>query len=257
MPGKPNDNKQTVLLQISPGRVAFVLALIVLGLGIAHLAAHFSRTLYAYQDSLEDVYHFVHLGKESNLPTFVSTINLLGAGLLTLAIAAHERRQTNPFARHWWILGLALILMSIDELAMIHEGVIGNLLKNKFGAGEGIWYYSWVKLYIPLVLVFVLFYVRFLFRLPRKTALLFVVAGSGFVLSAIGVEMLEAYLNYSQLQGRIFTVTVEEMGEMMSIVLLVYALLAYMSDRRVSLRLAFIGLQRQAPHAPPAGETAD
>ncbi len=42
----------------------------------------------------------------------------------------------------------------------------------------GFLHYSWVAVGIPLILIFVLLYLKFLAHLPRKTRLLFFVAGT-------------------------------------------------------------------------------
>jgi hypothetical protein len=66
-------------------------------------------------------------------------------------------------------------------------------------------------------------------------------AGAAYIGAAIGVEMIESYLTYAQLPGRTLTQLIEESIEMISIVLLIYALLTYMAERSIALHLDFTG----------------
>lgn len=216
MSGEREGVTKTVHLGVTPWRTAMYMSFIVLALGLADIGVYLGRK-YFHRDYLEGTYRFFNFGLEANLPTFISSFFLLGAGILILVIAVHEHRHHTSFWRHWLILGLALVLMSI-EMAIIHEGVIGTAINRFSGPGEGLWFYNWYKFYIPVVLVFGLAYVRFLFHLPKKTAILFVLAGSLYLASAIGMEMVESYLSYAQLPGRTLSVLIEESGEMISIV---------------------------------------
>jgi hypothetical protein len=217
-----------------------ILSLVVLALGTAHVAVYLERR-FLHLDYLQGLYRFFNLGQEANLPTLISSLFLLGAGILILLIAVYERRHDSPSRWHWLVLGVGLVVMSIDELAQLHEGVFGIMLGRLAGQGEGIWYYSWYKLFIPIVILIGLAYIPFLLRLPRKTAILFMAAGAAYIGAAIGVEMIESYLTYAQLPGRTLTQLIEESIEMISIVLLIYALLTYMAERSIALHLDFTG----------------
>ena len=77
---------------LRPRKVLLILLGVVGFLGFAHLA------VYAVQILLQDRQHelggfatFFRLGREANLPTFVSALNLLAAGLLLSLIAYHKR----------------------------------------------------------------------------------------------------------------------------------------------------------------------
>lgn len=239
MSGKPTKNRPLVVYRLSPARAALVLTLIVVALAVAYMASHYAK-FHLHVGAADTLHRFFDFGTEANLPSFVSSLNLLLAGILTLAVAAGERAQGGRCVRHWQILGMALILMSVDELAQIHEGVVGALMIEVFGRGEGVLYYSWYKFYIPVVIVFGVYFAPFLRQLPKRTALLFAAAGAGFVASAIGVEMLESYLLSAGLRGRGYTILVEETGEMMSVVLFIYAVMDYMANRRFAVRGEFL-----------------
>ena len=113
---------------------------------------------------------------------------------------------------------------------MIHEN-IGLTLRLHVNT-TGFLYYSWVVVGIPLILIFVLLYLKFLVHLPRKTRLLFLVAGTIFVSGAIGTEMFAG--RYHEIYGKenmtyAIITALEEFCEMFGIVVFIYALLSYMN----------------------------
>ena len=93
--------------------------------------------------------------------------------------------------------------------------------------------FGWTLLYFLIVPIFFLWALRFLYQLPRKTALLFIVSGGIFVFGAIGLELLnlsriQAVLNIelSSLGGYIVGL-LEESCEMLGIFLFNITLFLY------------------------------
>jgi F0F1-type ATP synthase membrane subunit c/vacuolar-type H+-ATPase subunit K len=101
---------------------------------------------------------------------------------------------------------------------------------------------------MPLVLLFLAGYVRFLVHLPRRVRRLFLAAGGTYVGGALGMELIggnyaswatqlpyssERYMTYAMIT------TVEELLEMVGIVVFLHALMLYMcvcmSDVRVHI----------------------
>ncbi|WP_235147946.1 MULTISPECIES: hypothetical protein [Fischerella] len=113
---------------------------------------------------------------------------------------------------------------------MIHESadiILGSSINR-----TGFLYYGWVAVGIPLTLIFLLSYLKFLAHLPRKIRLLFFVAGTIFVSGAIGAEMFagryDELYSVENMNHAMITV-VEEFCEMFGIVVFIYALLSYMN----------------------------
>lgn len=98
---------------------------------------------------------------------------------------------------------------------------------------NGVLYYPWVILYVPLVVVFTLVYFGFWRTLPVMTRRLFLAAGAIFVGGAVGVELFNAY--HDDAPGRdlvVFVGThVEESMEMGGVIAFVYALMTYLRSR--------------------------
>ncbi|MCZ6672888.1 MAG: hypothetical protein O7C75_08110 [Verrucomicrobia bacterium] len=137
-------------------------------------------------------------------------------------------------------LGLALIFcfLAIDETAVIHERFT-QPVRETLGT-DGLLHYAWVIPYGLAVLVIAILYLRFLFRLPKRFLILFIVAGAIYVCGAIGFEMLSG--NHEVPYGRENLLyctyyTLEELFEMTGIVLFIYGLLSYITEKFDGLSL--------------------
>jgi hypothetical protein len=157
------------------GATALVLAL---GLGVE--LAHYVGTP---QGLTPRVLELFSLSAESNVPTWWTSV-LAGACALALGGVARARREsTKRHAGAFTILAVGFALISLDEVAQLHEN-LGLLFE-----GEGAFYFGWVKVAIPLVLVLGLAFVPLLRALPSGLAARFVVAGALYVSGAVLMEL--------------------------------------------------------------------
>ena len=155
---------------------------------------------------------------EDSIPTWCSTALLLLSAALLFLIASVKTREADGFARHWSFLAFGFLLLSLDEVAGLHESL--NTVLD----------FSWTIPGAVVVAVIGLLFVRFLWHLPRRTCAGFLVAGGIFVTGAVGVEhsadwYLEAHsmnsLGYNLLTG------LEEGLEMFGVVVFIGELLHY------------------------------
>ena len=183
------------------------------------------------------------IGSEANVPTYWSVVVMVAAGLLPFWIAAEARRKGLPFVWQWRVLGTLLLLMSLDEAAQLHDGVLGRIWNQTVGRGEGIAYYGWYLPLIPVVILIGLAYLPFLRHLPRRYTWFFVASAAVYFLGAIGAEMVESVLAFRGFIGpnaesQIIEDTsqlVEESLEIAGMTLFVYALLDYLVRDRSTL----------------------
>lgn len=186
---------------------------------------------------------------ESSAPTWYSSAALGLAGAVLSLIAAAKFTTADNFRWHWACLGGLFFLLSLDEIAMIHELPI-DPLRERFSAG-GALYYTWVIPGAAFVAGVGCLYLRFFLHLPRRTRCLFFLAGAVFVAGSIGVEM------YSGAQADLFgeenldyalIVTIEEFLEMLGVVVLIRASLEYIESHLGGLQLEFAtGRTARAP----------
>ena len=172
------------------------------------------------------------LDAEGNIPTWFSSAMLLAASALLGVIAHFRRRHGQPFANHWAVLALVFLYISMDETARIHE-MLGTPV-NAVWDTNGFLHFGWIIPGILFVVLFAAAYVPFLFHLPRRTRRGFLIAGTVFVVGAIGFESLCGYF-YSRSGSYLdvpflLAANVEEVLEMVGIVILLHALLLFIQQ---------------------------
>lgn len=128
----------------------------------------------------ERVYGMFSLSFETNLPTWYSS-SLLAAAAVGLALVAAVTRDR--WRRYWWALAGCFAFMSLDESIEIHEQ-LGGLV-----GGSGVFYFDWVLIAGPAVLVLGLVFARFVLALEPTTRRRFVVAGVLYVGGALAMEL--------------------------------------------------------------------
>ena len=177
-------------------------------------------------------FRFFNLNEEANLPTWFSSVALLSSSLLTFLTAQCIRQAQKPYAKSWYLLGCGLFLMSIDEVAQIHEGYGRFLERIDFFSDLGLGYSLWLLIGLGFAAVIALIIARMWWRLPNYFKLVFL--GSAMVYFG-GSAVMEAVGNYYALQmgweslGFMIFMHIEEVMEMLGIVLLIYGLLKYLS----------------------------
>lgn len=139
---------------------------------------------------------------------------------LTLLLATDKWRHRDRWRNHWMLLGWGFLLLSLDEMAGLHESL--NVVTEA----------SWALYALPLILVLAIVFLRFLYFLPTRTASLFVLSGLIFLGGAVGVELYtEPFLDNDALNTLAYNLwtPVEEGLEMFGVILYQYALLNYMT----------------------------
>lgn len=227
------------VIAIRPERVAFVLGAVVVVLVMANITFQLVK-FYGGHKEMFGLVHEFNLNREANIPTYFSSLTLFLAAALLGGIAIFKKRTDDSYARHWTILSIIFFLLSVDELASLHELLI-PLIQAILGSSKGILRFAWVIPAGAAVLLFALSYLKFLFHLPTTFRLLFATAGIVYVGGALILEIAGGF--YANLHGRNFTYnmigSVEETLEMAGIVIFIYALLKYVSVtmRDVSIRV--------------------
>ena len=179
------------------------------------------------------------LDREANIPTWYAGCSILVCAALLFLIAAATKSEGDRVWRDWRLLAVVFVLMSLDELASIHEWSVGplrTLLK-----AEGPFHFTWV---VPgiLFVVYVLFRLRrFLVGLDTSFRNRLLLAGALYMGGAVGLEMVGgAYLSRYERDAVYSALTiVEEFLEMIGILLLLRALLYYLRDHIMHIDLHF------------------
>lgn len=226
-----------VELSLSPRAVARTLGVVVAGLVVAHLLGVVSTYVFHHEYVMGFVPLF-NLDREGNIPTWFSSMLLLTCAATMAVIGRARRAEGDRTAWRWSGLAALFLFLALDEAAALHEKLSHEMSALQL---SGFLKFAWVTVYVPFAAVVGVVYWRFLFSLPRRTALQFILAGALYVGGAAGTEMLAAPVAEANgiynLQFALLS-TVEETLEMCGVVVLLHALLRYAQETGAGRRLA-------------------
>lgn len=174
--------------------------------------------------------NLLNLGSESNVPTWISTIQLFVTALVSWRIRdMHvERPALSPSAGWWTALAALFAFMSFDEVVKIHERVGTSV--SGFVPDLLIFKHSWVLPGALLVVVVAAASVRFLKMLPHGLRNRLLLGGALFVLGAVAFEVIGGL--WQNVAGpnkwyRFSANVAEETSELAGVLICLVALLGY------------------------------
>ena len=209
-------------------QLPIVLVIFSAGFTLAHVGGWEMRAHEAWLNTVMFFIDEFNMDNEHVLQSYFSGLLLLIPAVLLLVIAVYKQQKKTPFALQWALLSLIFFYMSMDEVIQIHENwdiPLSNLISSK-----GYFYIDWVRSAVILVAIFGLLYLRFFFNLPKKTMVLFGLAGAVYLMGVLGLEMLAGkYVSTYQQWGYDYGMLVarEETLEMLGMSLFVFALSDY------------------------------
>ena len=227
--------------------ILVICGLVVVGLGVAREIA---VAMLGTETPLRDLRHLA-LDSEHALPAYYSSLLLFVAAALLFVIATLVSQSGQVDHRRWFLLALIFLVMSVDEAVSFHEVLI-EPLRNKLGLG-GIFYFSWVIPGAAAVLALGLWFLPFLFRLPRTTAALMMLSGGLFVGGALGLELLGGV--FAEAQGMqsstyLAVAIAEETLEIAGVTLFIATLLMHIraAFAGATLRIEAAGTPASSPY---------
>ena len=235
----PSADLQDAPVVLSKSGITRALVAAVILLHVLNVPAVLFQYVWPWEWSKHYI-EFFGVSGEGKLPTFYSGVTMLVAASL-LGLIATRAPARGAFRAHWAALGVIFTLLAMDEMVQIHE-LSTRITRDFFGITGGPLYHAWV---IP-AMVFLAFmavaYGRFLWKLPRRSSVLFVVAGLVYVGGALGMEMVDsAYLAARGHDlGYGVLATLEEVGEMSGIVIFIYALMDHLERLAPESRIRIV-----------------
>lgn len=224
-------------ITLAPKRIFKLCLLVILILLVANVAGIIAKD-HTHHPALLSLTWWFNFDAEKNIPSFFSTALLLGSSLLLFLIANFEKQLKNPYIL-WTALACIFLFLSMDEFLSIHERLISPV-RNSLNT-TGFLHYAWVIPYGIAVIIFITIYLKFLFKLPKQTMVMFLISGAIFLTGAIGFEMLGA--RHDTLYGINNTTyqllyTCEELLEMLGISTFIYTLLTYIMHTFDTIHIA-------------------
>src|ERR687889_743806 len=182
-------------LTIYVKKIVRAMVIAVLLITLVSFVARVAMYMWGVEGYLQPLRIF-DVGEERSIPTWFESILFLLCSLLLAVVTVAKRQRNDRYSLHWGVLSIILLLLSLDEVASIHEAIgqqSERLLNSITGfTPTGAIQFFWVVPGAIFVLIVLLAYLRFLAHLPRTTRRFFLFAGALFVLGALGIEMLTA-----------------------------------------------------------------
>jgi len=169
------------------------------------------------------------LDEENNLPTWFSGFLLTVTSAAVWICAYRKRLGMDPWWMQWYMLAAGFLLLSVDEIAGLHE-TVKTMIEM-----------SWAIPAEILALLVGLTFVPFLLSLPTTTRNWFIVSGCIYVAGAVGMEIVGDPMDADTMIYNLTTV-VEEGMEMAGIIVFLFALTTYMrpdDDAPIALTVGF------------------
>jgi hypothetical protein len=232
---------ETSPISLNPPSIIRVLSTVAFLLVLASIAGQLSRFLLG-QGHVFGFVNLFNLDAEMNIPTFFSALLLLIAALLLALISLLKGKPKDPDLSKWTILSFGFLFMAFDEAFQVHEG-LDFPVRRLLGDGDlGIFYFAWVIPGLALALILSLYFLKFLWRLPRKTMRTFLIAASLYLGGCIGFELIGGrYVELYGFDNLTYTLiaTLEESLEMAGVIVFIKALLEYIADNYAEVRFRF------------------
>lgn len=225
-------------ITISAKRIFFILVIAIIVFVCVHLVSQYLviRNGIEFDTPLWHALQRLNMDYEISLPTWYSQITIFVAAILLAAVGAIKKRQ-KARTIGWNSLAVVFVYLSVDEGASLHELLV-QPTRDYLNIQGGFLLSAWVVPFMALVALFIVVYIWFWIKLPRRTRLLTAIAAITFVGGAMGMEMIGAEV-YTRTDGifsyeSVVHAAIEETLEMAGIAVLIYALLDYI--RRLPIK---------------------
>lgn len=188
----------------------------------------------------DQISHIVNLDGEANLPTWFSSMQLFGLGIL---LASSARWTTRWRDRSTWpalAAALLCVAMSCEEVTQVHEWFAGRGERLLLGESRkvvrailpntGVWMFFFAP---PFILASAILWRRFRRTLEGQPAVArkYLLGFSIYVFSVFGLEFAANFVTRGAASDIIATAG-EELGEMAGVTILIWATLDRLAARR-------------------------
>lgn len=218
----------TIRLPIRSGPVLVLIVIATAAIYGGSLVLQLIGAIYDH-DHIFGLLPLLHVDREGNLAAWISSFVMLLSAIVAWSIAESGRDADRTSRTGWRLVALALLLMSIDEAAQLHEW-IGSLVQPAL-PNWGFLYFGWVAVGLIVIAAATPFFIRFVRTLPTVTRL-HLVAGAGiFLFGAVGVEMVTAmYMASAENKLSLTYITlshIEEFCEMIGLIVVLKGLMGF------------------------------
>src|SRR5918993_2151452 len=166
---RDRSEEDIMVLAIYAKTIVRTIIIAVLLITLASLAARFALYIWGEEGFLQPL-RILDVGEERSIPTWFESILFLLCSILLAVVTVAKKQRDDRYRLHWGVLSIILLLLSLDEVASIHEAIgqqSERLLHSITGLtpGGAITFF-WVVPGSIFVVIVLLAYLRFLADLP-------------------------------------------------------------------------------------------
>lgn len=230
----PSIRSEEAVFTVNWRRVRLAMVWIVVAIIVIHAYVILTDDLDLIGE--EFIRRLADLDSEAAVPTWLSTMLMAAAAVLCWT----ESRLTDPGQRRRWaLLGFGFLILSIDEVAGLHGSMRGPV--RRLLDIDNPLFYGWVLPAIILIAAAAVYFYPLIPALPTKVRRRVLIAGTAFVVGAIGLEMVGGVLAQSGMRDgwTYFMVsTIEELVEIISVFFFVDTMAMWFAERGTAMRLS-------------------
>jgi hypothetical protein len=197
--------------------LVFHLITLYLRFGLGHLSLHGMIPMFNFDD-------------ERNVPTLFSGFLILLCAVVLWQVSQAEVQRGGKLSFYWKALFVVTMFLFFDEVFSIHEIANNKRFKHVWPEGDGYFHFAWVVPYFFLATAVLLFFIKFLLKLPARTRVQFLIAGGLYAGGALGMELLGG--KYQHTYGidlnYFLIITIEESLEMLGMIRFLSAILEHL-----------------------------
>jgi hypothetical protein len=210
-----------MILVIATSSISFLGLINVFLLHFYSDANHLQGIMFQYN-------RLFNLNLEANIPSWFSSFLMLISAFY-LWIIYNSKNRESLYKKHWLYLSLIFLFLSLDEISSIHE--IMNNPTRRLLHSSGIFYWSWLIPALFLLSFGAIYFIKFLYTLPKRTRNLFLFSAVVFITGAVGFEMIGGWLyshNLAETMLYNIEVWIEESLELIGLLIFIYSLRDYL-----------------------------
>ena len=173
------------------------------------------------------------LEAENCLTDWYSSLLLAFMAVLLFVMGhAETLRRWRPY---WFSLAGIFVYLSIDEFVALHESLMGPMSRFHLTGAFGV---AWVVPYGLACIVLAGVFLPFVLGQPASLRSQIILAGTIYLGSALGLEMVEAHsFTIGNMPAFRLSMMVQEVGEMIGLTIFAVALITDLSQRRSSIMI--------------------
>jgi len=211
-------------------KIVAILEILIILLAFANLAVQSQKLLTNWEDPLQ-LSALFNMQKVLSIPTIFFVLIMLIAAILLGVISFLKFRDSDPYHRQWTGLTYLFVFMTLDKGSPIHTYLFKQMRSLIHDFLPAYPRQKWVTTAIFILILIVLFFLKFAAALPKNTKTLALIS---LAIYYSGFMVIERFAdNYAALysaEGLSYSIlfTVGRMLEMSGVVACIYTLLDYL-----------------------------